>query len=117
MRTHTMTPARRAALKKAQLASARKRKGKRPKNDVNAGLRAAAVVGTYLAVRNGTAVGVYAATGQRAINTARLAGVAAGVGAGVAVNRKINNINTKRQLARKTVAHGRAAQKGRRIKR
>jgi hypothetical protein len=157
MRSHTMTPARRAALKKAQLASARKRKGhgrknwsdsvrspsggkpsladirragnaqyaashkttrrksKRPKNKVNAGLHAAAVVATYVGARNLAGNGTYLAT--KNIWAARAIGTGVGVGAGVVVNRKIANINAKRKLARKTVSHGHKAQKGRRISR
>lgn len=113
-RAHTMTPARRAALRKAQLASARKRKGKHKKPIGSLG-HAAAVVGTYVAAGNvGTYVGMRA---HMSPGVAWAGGLAAGVGSAVAVHKKIKKVNRKRSAAmrRKTTGHGHSAQKGRRI--
>ena len=84
-----MTPARRAALRKAQLASARKRKGKHKKPIGSLG-HAAAVVGTYVAAGNvGTYVGMRA---HMSPGVAWAGGVAAGVGSAVAVHKKIKRL-------------------------
>ena len=114
-RAHTMTPGRRAALKKAQLASARKRKGKHKKPIGSVGHTAAVVGGALLGGNAGALVAAKAGL----LNLAGPASFAGAVGGGIAAHRKINRVNAKRRtakkVARKTVRHGHAAQKGRRI--
>jgi len=104
-----MTPGRRAALKKAQLASARKRKGhKKPIGKLG---HSAAIVGG--AILGGNAAALVSAKAGR-LGLAGPASIAGAVGGGIVAHKQIKKTNKKR-LAKRTVKRGHSAQKGRKI--
>ena len=105
-RAHTMTPGRRAALKKAQLASARKRKGHKIHGSVRIG---GAIAGGLIASNLASGLTMRAGPGISVP-----IGIGVGIGTGIAINGGIKKHNAKVNK-RRTVSHGHKAQKGRRI--
>ena len=103
------TAAQKSALRKAQLASARKRKGKH----INGGVRVgAAIAGGLIASNVASAVTMRAGPGISVP-----IGIGTGIGTGIAISGSIKKHNAKvaKRNTKRTVRHGHSAQKGRKI--